>query len=171
MANANYMKAQERIKEENGGELPSDLYLQTNEQLTKLLYDLTGKSAAPRTSKKILVGRVERATSASEQAKSTTTKRKETGAEEKEESTSKKSKKPPKPRGCLLELSAGQIAQMKRMMKTSTDDMNKKTHSELRPMWDKLGMTAKYPNMTGKATVIERMKSFAEKNLAYHKLK
>ena len=65
---SNYEKAIERIKEENGGVLPSDLYLKTNEQLTKLLYDLSGKFAPPRTSKKILVARIEKLTQASAEA-------------------------------------------------------------------------------------------------------
>lgn len=183
MANANYLRALERIKAENGGELPSDLYLQTNEELTKLLYDLTGKIAPVRTSKKILVGRIERATAASEEAKSTKKRKaddKDTAAAGENDApdsttTKKKSKsaasRPLKPpRGCLAELSAGQVAQMKRMLGSSAEHMSGYTHRELRPMWARLGMTAMYPHMTGKATVIERMTKFSEKNLAFHEL-
>jgi hypothetical protein len=58
----NYMLSLESIKERNGGELPSDVYLMTNNKLSEMLHDLTGNLPAPRTSKEILVKRLERAT-------------------------------------------------------------------------------------------------------------
>lgn len=39
--NANQRNAIAKAMESNGGELPSDLYLQTNAQLSRLMYDLT----------------------------------------------------------------------------------------------------------------------------------
>lgn len=71
-------------------------------------------------------------------------------------------------RGCLSSLSAGQIAEMKRFMRLSSDHLNGYTHRELRPMWNNMGMTVMYPAMTCKAKIIERLQSFAKKNLEGH---
>ena len=50
---ANQLRAVEAAMARNGGTLPSDLYLQTNEQLAGILQGLTGKFVPPRTSKPI----------------------------------------------------------------------------------------------------------------------
>eukprot|EP01032_Pedospumella_encystans_P018658 gene18658-21231_t len=103
----NYDKAINRIKEENGGVLPSGLYLQTNEQLSKLIYDLSGKVAPPRTSKKVLVARIEKLTLASQASSATTLKRK---ADEITPGLAPAPAPPKKvPRGCLPQLTAVQI--------------------------------------------------------------
>ena len=61
---ANYEKSLESIKAKNGGVLPSDLYLQTNAQLSQILYDLTGdiKHKCRPASKETLVKRIEKLT-------------------------------------------------------------------------------------------------------------
>lgn len=160
--NKNYLKSLEKIREENGGTLPSDLYLQTNEQLTALLYDLTGKIAPARTAKKVLVARIERATGASEKA--ATTKRKIDDSVDDHHSN----KKMKVPRGCLGELTAGQISEMKRILRSSSEAIEVYTHRELMPMWSRMGVTSKYPPMTAKAKVVAKMKDFATKNLEFH---
>ncbi|CAK9001556.1 DEAD-box ATP-dependent RNA helicase 25 [Durusdinium trenchii] len=60
--NRQHEMALERIKEQHGGTLPSDLYHQTNHELMKMVEDLTGTRPGPRTSKATLVNRIERAT-------------------------------------------------------------------------------------------------------------
>lgn len=37
-------------------------------------------------------------------------------------------------------------------------------------MWNRMGMTSMYPKMTGKETVISRMKAFATRNIEHHGL-
>lgn len=37
-------------------------------------------------------------------------------------------------------------------------------------MWNRMGMTSMYPKMTGKKTVISRMKAFATRNIEHHGL-
>ena len=168
---SNYLRALEKAKEENGGVLPSDLYLQTNEQLSRLLYDLTGKMPPPRTSKKILIARVERSTNASHMATASSKKRSldELGDVDLAGGNKKLAIAPKKaPRGCLSSLSAGQVAELKRFLNTSVDRLSIYTHRELQPMWTRIGMTSRYPHMTGKATVINKMQVFAQNNLEFH---
>ena len=96
-------------------------YLQTNEQLSALLLDLTGQAASRRTSKKVLVARIERNES----------KKRKVVEDEGDKESSKKSKKTTKPvkppQGCLAELTPGQIAQMKRM-RITPEQMKIYTH-------------------------------------------
>lgn len=163
VGHANYAKSLDKIKAENDGKLPSDLYLQTNEQLANMLYDLTGRFAPPRTSKKILVARIEKATGASTSASVRGTKRKADA-----ENASKKVQKAP--RGCLASLTPGQIGEMKRMLQAKPEAMETYTHRELLPMWERMGVIARYPPMTAKAKVIDKMRAFATKNLEFHQL-
>ena len=145
--------------------LHSDLYLQTNEQLANMLYDLTGRHAPPRTSKKILVARIEKATGASTGESVTGTKRK---AEAENNQSNKKVQKAP--RGCLASLTTGQISEMKRILQAKPEAMEVYTHRELMPMWERMGVIARYPPMTAKAKVLDRMRAFATKNLEFHQL-
>ena len=157
---ANYQKSIEKIKEENGGKLPSDLYLQTNEQLTNLLRDLTGKFAPPRTSKKVLVARIERYTNASQESSITGKRKIDMDVNS---SIPKKTK-----RGCLPELSAGQISEMRRVL--SNNNMESYTHRELFPIWTRMGVTSQYPGRDSKSNIIEKMRQFAKRNFEYHNL-
>ena len=56
----NYEKSIEAIKAKHGGVLPSDLYLRTNAELSKLVFDLTGKQPSGTASKTSLVTRIEK---------------------------------------------------------------------------------------------------------------
>ena len=159
----NYDKAINRIKEENGGVLPSGLYLQTNEQLSKLIHDLSGKFAPPRTSKKVLVARIEKLTQASQASSTTTLKRK---ADDITPGLTPAPAPPKKvPRGCLPQLTAVQICEMKR---TRTAELTHYTHRELYPMWLRMGVTSQYPRRSSKELVVTKMKEFSERNLAFH---
>ena len=60
---------------------------------------------------------------------------------------------------------------MKSMLKSDAASLAlRHTHKELEKMWNRMGMTSTYPKMTGKETVISRMKAFAERNLMHHEL-
>lgn len=157
----NYNKALERIKEENGGKLPSDLYLQTNEELSRLLFDLTGKMPPPRTSKKILVARIEKFTNASADTK--TTKKRRNDSFDSDSEKPKKTK-----RGCLPELTAGQISEMRRVL--ADNNLESRTHKEIAPMWDRMGVIAQYPHRDSKSNIIDKMREFAMRNLEFHEL-
>ena len=159
-----HYKAVNRIKEENGGVLPSELYLQTNEQLSKLLHDLSGKFPPPRTSKKVLVARIEKLTQASQASSSTSLKRKVDEITPGTISTPAPPKKVP--RGCLAQLSAVQICEMKRI-KTG-ENLTSYTHRELQPMWTIMGITSMYPQRSSKELVLVKMKEFVDRNLTFH---
>jgi hypothetical protein len=165
---ANHQKAIERIKAENDGVLPSDLYLQTNEELSKLLFDLTGKFPPPRTSKKVLVARIERYTDASSEA--TITKKRKVEPDAQEDASLTKAVAMPKKtkRGCLAALTAGQISEMKRILLSANADNF--THRELEPMWARMGVIARYPVRYSKSNIISKMQEFARRNLEFHEL-
>eukprot|EP00455_Lapot_gusevi_P041305 TRINITY_DN4776_c0_g1_i4.p1 TRINITY_DN4776_c0_g1~~TRINITY_DN4776_c0_g1_i4.p1 ORF type:complete len:175 (+),score=29.74 TRINITY_DN4776_c0_g1_i4:83-607(+) len=169
--NSNYAKAIERIKEKNGGSVLSELYYKTNEELRNMLYDLTGKLAPPRTSKTILVGRIERATQVKPKASKKKSRKPssedgEQDDDEDEEDELPEEKAPKKAkRGYLAVLTPAQIAEMKRIVKMSPESY---THEKLRSIWYSVGVTSQYPMRSSKATVGEKMKAFAERNLAYH---
>jgi hypothetical protein len=175
---SNYARSINAIKEKNGGSLPSDLYLQTNAQLGKILYDMTGdiKHMAGRTSKEALVKRIEKLV-----LKSTPSVDKSAGSKRKkndESFDSIESVAPPtkiqsvkKPRNCLPTLSPIQIVQMKRVLAMDSDQVQTLQHEkDLRPLWSSIGMTAQYPRMTGKEKVMDRLKIFADSNLQFHGL-
>ena len=164
---SNYEKAQKAIKAKHGGELPSDLYLQTNAQLSQMLYDLTGdiKHICRPAAKEALVKRVLKLTNQAPLSKATGQKRK-LDSDAPDEARLVKV-----PKNCLEALSQTQIAQMKRIMALTDDQIQGLQHEkDLRPLWSSVGMTAVYPNMTGKVKVVEKLKHFAEKNLKFHGL-
>jgi hypothetical protein len=149
----NGMQAQAiaRIKDANGGELPSDLYLRTNEDLGKLLYDLTGKQPSRTASKTSLVQRIEK-----HNAKVSGTKRKadEFSGKENGGTTAKAGRA----------VSAGQLAESRRILASSAESLESRTtHSELLKMWERIGMKAKYPHRSSKASVIDRLRKYAMK--------
>lgn len=172
---SNYERAIEAAKAKNGGELPSDLYLKTNAQLGKILYGLTGeiKHTFPaRVSKEILVKRIIKLTHAPTKGVSQDVGSKrslsevDNGTANKENSVQLK-----KPRNVLASLSQIQIVEMKRICAiTHNALLDMKHEKELQPLWQSVGMTSKYPHMTGKEKVMERMKLFAEANLSYHNI-
>lgn len=189
--NAKQKEAVERIKEKNGGVLPSELYLMTNEELIKMVTDLTGKAPSARTSKTTLVQKIEKLTGSDTKKSSTkkgdseevtsSKKRKmsekvdsdsdsEPIVETKKKQSKKKeieSKKPP--RGCLPTLTSTQRAEMKRVLAHDEEEMEKNhTHKDLTSMWKRIGLTSRYPHMSPKSTVVTRLRGFAEKNLKYH---
>jgi hypothetical protein len=88
--------------------------LKTNAELCSLIYDISGKISAPRTSKKVLVARVEKL-----QAKAAKT---AAAATAPKPFTAGKSKKPSK-RGCLAALSPGVIVEMQRVAALDADVM------------------------------------------------
>lgn len=163
---ANHLRSLEKIKAENGGVLPSDLYLQTNEELSKLLYDLTGKFPPPRTSKKVLVARIERHTHASTDAKATKKRNIDEVGDIDDSHTATAPKKTK--RGCLPELTAGQISEMRRVLGNSS--MESHTHKELYPMWGRMGVIRQFPHRDSKKNIIQAMREFAERNLEFHGL-
>lgn len=147
--NANQLNAIQAAKEKNGGELPSDLYLHTNQQLADILYGLSGKFTPPRTSKATLVARIERLSGGATKAISKT-----------------KSVTNQKSRGVPSELSATQVAEMKRILRGTAADVEcQYSHSKLMPIWTRMGMKAQYPHRSSKASVVERMRAFAQKAL------
>ena len=178
---SNYEKAITAIKDKNGGKLPSDLYLKTNAELGKILYGLTGdiKHTFPaRVSKETLVKRVIKLThaptmgvshSAVNPAPPVGSKR---SLSEGENDVNKENiVKAKKPRNVLLSLSQLQIVEMKRICAITHDALQFMKHEkDLNPLWLSVGMTSKYPHMTGKEKVMERMKIFAEANLSYHSI-
>ena len=154
-------RALERIKETNDGVLPSDLYLQTNEELRTLLFDLTGKFAPARTSKTILVTRIQKHTGASADASATKKRKLDT------ENTVQKQSKVSK-RGCLPSLSAGQISEMRRILVNQNIEGN--TQDQLRSIWYRMGVIRKFPRRDSKANIIKLMVEFATRNLEAHGL-
>ena len=169
----NYEKAIASIKEKNGGQLPSDLYTKTNSELSKILYDLTGDfkyKLNQRVSKEALVKRVERLTMKVAPTKTIGIKR---SAEEEnvcpQNEIGRTSIPLKTPRNVMGSLSPVQVAQMKRVMAITPDHLAELKHEkDLRPLWSSIGMTAKYPNTTGKEKIFERLKNFSETNLKFH---
>ena len=165
-ANHHYAASIAAIKMANGGELPSDLYLLTNQKLIELLFDETGAWATPTTSKKRLVERIERhRQKAIEEKKSK--KRGRDDDEEEETEGSKKAVKKTK-RGCLSSPTKGNIAEMRNIL--ANDDANEYLHKELVTMWKRMGVIAQYPQRDSKANIIKRMCEFAIRNLDFHNL-
>ena len=159
--NHNQAKAIERIKAQNGGALPSDLYLQTNADLSKLIFDLTGSQPSRTASKKSLVARIEKhnAKAAAAAAKASSLKRQ---ADDKDVAPPA-NKKPKKAKPLL---SAGATAEARRVMAKPADEWAlSTTHTDLRKVWARIGMKAQYPFRTSKAKVIGRLRKFAEKCL------
>ncbi|CAE7225922.1 hypothetical protein AK812_SmicGene8892 [Symbiodinium microadriaticum] len=115
----------------------------TNAELGKMVEDLTGRRPPPRTSKTTLVSRIERA-SLGDMRKS---------------SSAQVSEKAPK-RGCRASISKGQLAQMRSVLKSEAPSLAlRHSHKDLEKMWNRMGMIAMYPKMTGKETLISRMKA------------
>ncbi|CAE7342115.1 unnamed protein product [Symbiodinium sp. CCMP2592] len=126
----------------------------TNAELGKMVEDLTGRRPPPRTSKTTLVSRIERA-SLGDMRKS---------------KTAQVCEKAPK-RGCRATISKGQLAQMRSVLKSEASALAlRHSHKDLEKMWNRMGMIAMYPKMTGKETVISRMKAFATRNIEHHGL-
>lgn len=204
--NANQKFAIDRIKDKNGGALPSELYLKKNEELSKMVFDLTGKMPSARASKETLVAQIEKATNGATPAKATTKStpaksapakstpaKADTSAKKrklendddapivgakgaaKQPAAKKATAKPAEdeakkiPRGCLAELTPAQKAEMKLVLSQTVEAMaSKYTHKELQPIWERLGVTSKYPMMSPKTTIVTKMQEFATRNLAYH---
>lgn len=170
----NYARAQEAIKAKNGGELPSDLYTQTNAELGKILYGMTGeiKHMTRPASKEALVKRIQKlkkkAAPPPPPGGAVGKKRKMGDNDHNDEELT--IVKPVKvPRNCLAALSHTQVAQMRRVLGlTDFQVLCMKHDKDLRPLWRSIGMTAQYPNMTGKEKVMERLKTFAQNNLEFH---
>ena len=142
-----------RIAEKNGGDLPSDLYLQTNAELAKLVYDLSGKQPSRTASKESLVKRVERLTAKQQDQLG---KRK---TDDKENGTAGKKRK------TGAEATPGQMAEMKRVLSASAEDLeSRSTHAELQKIWNRMGYTAQYPHRSSKASVISRLQKYAQKH-------
>ena len=166
---SNYERAQAAIKAKNGGELPSDLYLQTNAELGKILYGMTGdiKHTCRPASKEALVKRIQKLVAKSSTPSTSGTKRKLD--ESIEDPPAAKEKAVKVPRNCLASLSHTQVAQMRRVISLSQPQVLMLQHDkDLRPLWSSIGMKAMYPNMTGKEKVMERLKVFAQNNLEFH---
>ena len=85
-------------------------YLKTNAQLSSLIYGLSGKMAAPRTSKKVLVARIEKL-----QAKAAKATVPAAAAKGGVAGKSVSNKKKPSKRGCVAALSPGMLAEMQRV--------------------------------------------------------
>lgn len=166
----NYERSLEAIKAKNGGEVPSDLYFKTIAELSKILFDLTGdfKYKIPqRVAKESLVKRIERLTA---NEKCVIGVKRKLPNESAQEDSSVPIKTAVKiPRNVLQDVTAVQIVQMKRVMAITPDRLlGLKHEKDLRPLWLQIGMTSKYPNMTGKDKIMERLKTFAENNLRFH---
>ena len=170
-ANHNYAASINAIKMDNGGELPSELYLLTNQKLIELLFDETGKWATATTSKKRLVERIEKhrqkAAQEKEKVIEENSKKRARSAEEDTEVPKKAAKKTTK-RGCLSSPSKGNIAEMRRIL--DNVNPNEHMHKELETMWKRMGVIAQYPKRDSKANIIKRMCEFAERNLEFHNL-
>ena len=168
---SNYEKSLESIKQKNGGQLPSDLYTKTNTELTDILYGLTGKMTVSSryTSKEVLVKRILKLTA----TPATTATITPVGVKRPMETQSSTTTVPIPPvkktKKCLDTLTSLQIIEMKRILAITPDRLDNMKHDKhLRPLWYSVGMTAKYPHMTGKETVMEKMKDFSLVNLRYH---
>lgn len=136
-----------------------------------------------RTSKEILVKRIQKITATSAvnskmnsaniqtESLSNSTKRKlDSNNENKENSNQNKIVSVKKPRNCLPVLTEMQIVQMKRVLAITGEQLLGMKHdAHLRPLWDSIGMTSMYPHMTGKEKVMTRLKAFAESNLRFHR--
>ena len=178
----NYERSLEAIRVKNGGVLPSGLYMKTNAELGKILYNLTGdfKYKCPmRVSKESLVKKIEKLTAVKENVKppvvtQAVEKRKledtvDVGEKSIEKPTSSLSAK--KPRNVLPSLSVVQIVEMKRTLAITPFQLLELKHEkDLRPLWHHIGMTAQYPAMTGKEKIMDRLKAFASANLEFHNL-
>lgn len=155
-------------KEEDGGAPPSELFLKSNEELSKMLHDLSGKVPPPRTSKKRLIKRIERLTQPAAAVVSKGLKRKPEDDDVSGAASAPNPNKVQKVGSVLPELSAVQISEMKKVLSVSVETLY--THRELLPMWDSIGMTLVYPVKKGKDIVLRAMKDFATRNLAFHKI-
>mmetsp|Transcript_69205 Transcript_69205/g.135842 ORF Transcript_69205/g.135842 Transcript_69205/m.135842 type:complete len:190 (-) Transcript_69205:88-657(-) len=176
----------EAIKAKHGGKLPSDLYNLTNAELGKILYDLTEERkymGGGRISKELLVQKIlkiskdapirqdehpiEGMADFNDPPKVTTAASNKKRKADVAQISTPVAKKVP--RNCLASLTDIQKTQMKRVMALKPEQIELLKHEkDLRPLWIHLGMTAKYPAMTGKVAVVERMKTFAENNLRFH---
>mmetsp|Transcript_11612 Transcript_11612/g.15798 ORF Transcript_11612/g.15798 Transcript_11612/m.15798 type:complete len:172 (+) Transcript_11612:64-579(+) len=164
----NYMQALDNNKEQNGGILPSDLYLKTNQQLSEILYDLTGKFPASRTSKTLLVQRIEQQTqgnSNKENIEPNAGKRKNHYDSE-TQAPAKKSK-----RGCLTLLTPSQVVEMQRVMKMGASALAARYKcTQLFQIWHAMGVMANCPGRSSKENVAIKLFEFAERNLDFHNL-
>jgi hypothetical protein len=153
----NYERSLEAIKAKNGGELPSDLYMKTIRELKDLLISLGGYGVSLSGSKEALVKRLQRLQGLPTKAPAEN--RENTRPANAGAAAPAPSAIAAKPT-TTCHLSQGQIVELRRVMRL-TDE----THSTLRPLWYKVGMTSLYPHRSGKDLVIGRMKAFAERQL------
>jgi hypothetical protein len=188
---ANHKKSLDAAKAKNGGSLPSDLYNLTNVQLAQIILDKTGddnylKGRTPKADlvKLVLKLTAEKPTSTESETEESATepkkkaaakpasKRKATEASSTSSSSETETEPAKKlPRGCLPALTGVQIAQMKHILTITPDQLKDMRHEhELKPLWISAGETAKYPHMSPKEAVLERLKTFAEHNLKFHGL-
>jgi hypothetical protein len=152
------LRAIEAAKARHGGTLPSDLYLRTNEQLTQMLHSLTGKFTPPRTSKETLIARIERHSGTGVSK----------GIKKKSGLTEPRPVKQAK-RGLLPTLSATQIVEMQGILTASAAETESRcAHSQLMPIWTRIGVKAQYPRRSAKSLVVNRLRTFALNNLQYH---
>lgn len=185
----NYERSLEAIRLKNGGELPSALYMKSNAELGKILYNLTGdfKYKYPmRVSKESLVKKIEKLTAIKENVKPVPVQPSKRKLEADDPNplqnsnivpvqTSTNVEKPSvaskKPRNVVTSLSVVQIVEMKRVLAISSSQLQELKHDkDLRPLWNNIGMTSQYPHMTGKEKIMERLKAFAAANLEYHRI-
>jgi hypothetical protein len=146
---SNYEKSIEAIKAKNGGQLPSDLYNLTNAQLGQMLYNLTGniKHKMPaRVSKESLVKRIEKLTQPKPAKADKGDAAPVTGSKRKMEEGEPSAGAPKKvPRNCLQTLSSTQLAQMKRVMAMTHEQVIELQHEkDLKPLWSSIGMVSNF---------------------------
>ena len=165
----NYERILEAIKAKNGGEIPSDLYLKTIRELKDLLVAIGGYSVPLSGSKEVLVKRLQRLNGLSNNPSLVGVKRtadavmenKEEGENKRPNISAAAAPAPAIAKTTTCNLSQGQIVEFRRVMR-----LRDETHSTLRPLWYKIGMSSLYPQRSGKELVIARMKKFAEGRLA-----
>mmetsp|Transcript_20119 Transcript_20119/g.27726 ORF Transcript_20119/g.27726 Transcript_20119/m.27726 type:complete len:175 (-) Transcript_20119:27-551(-) len=168
----NYERALDAIKAKNGGVLPSDLYVKTNAELGKILYNLTGDSKYTmnqRVSKESLVKRIQKLTEKTISPK-VSSMNAVSGVKRTRDDDEENTPKPVKvPRNVLRNITEVQFVQMKRILSITPGQLDFMKHEkDLRPLWADVGMTSKYPAMTGKEKVMERLKTFSENNLTFY---
>ena len=167
----NYERSLEAIQSKNGGALPSDLFIKTNAELGKILFNLTGDfkyKMNQRVSKESLVKKIQKLTVV-KSATVAISGVKRSRDDEQENAPVSTLVPVKKPRNVLSNLSEVQVVQMKRIMSVTSEQLDIMKHEkDLRPLWSDVGMTSKYPAMTGKEKVMDRMKTFAENNLKFH---
>ena len=180
---------------QNDGELPNNLLLQSNERLRDLIFDFTSVRPSIETSTKELVAQIlqccetktvfpleptltqidlttkrkldetpdKRAIEVNEEAKILPLQ----GASEVKHTHTRKVAKP----RWLVEMDPLKLAEMKRILLLSTKELyDRYTSKDLIYMWSAIGMKHQFPTNwnTSKDDVIQRMKTFASRNLQHH---